>query len=111
MFIDKLFNEDLFYRSNINALAYYTDLNDEQQIYLAVHHDAFRKLTRDGIIENLNEFDGRYCIEIWKYKPGILASNRYIDPLSVYLQFKDNTDERVELALKTLIKQQTWYQD
>ncbi|MGV8137129.1 MAG: hypothetical protein AB2L20_18095 [Mangrovibacterium sp.] len=108
VFTDDEIGEGLIFRSNINALAFYTELNDEKQIYLAVHQDTFRKLNKEGIIKTLSDYDGKYCIEIWKYTPAILANNQLVDPLSVYLEFKDNTDERVQLALKTILRQQKW---
>ena len=108
VFTDDQIGEELIFRSNINALAFYSDLNDEKQIYLAVHQDTFRKLNKEGKIKKLSDYDGKYCIEIWKYTPAILANNQFVDPLSVYLEFKDNTDERVQLALKTIIRQQKW---
>ena len=108
VFTDSEIDDKLFFRSNINALAFYTDLNDENQIYLAVHQDTFRKLMKEEKVKNLGDYDGRYCIEIWKYTPAILANKQFVDPLSVYLEFKDNTDERVQLALKTIIRKQKW---
>ena len=108
VFTDSEIEEKLFFRSNINALSFYTDLNDEKQIYMAIHQDTFRKLNKEGKIKNLSDYDGKYCIEIWKYTPAILANNQFVDPLSVYLEFKDHTDERVQLALKAIIRQQKW---
>ncbi len=105
---DEIITDGRTFRSNINALAFYTELNDELQIYLAVHQDVFRKWIKEEKIKNQNDYDGKYCIEIWKYKPDILAQKKFVDPLSVYLQFKDSTDERVQLALKTIINQQKW---
>ncbi len=102
VFTDDEIGEELIFRSNINALAFYTDLNDEKQIYLSVHQDTFRKLNKEGKIKTLSDYDGKYCIEVWKYTPQILANKQFVDPLSVYLEFKDNTDERVQLALKTI---------
>lgn len=102
VFTDDEIGEELIFRSNINALAFYTDLNDEKQIYLAVHQDTFRKLNKEGKIKDLNNYDGKYCMEIWKYTPAILANNQFVDPLSVYLEFKDNRDERIEMALKNI---------
>ena len=102
VFTDSEIEEKLFCRSNMNALSFYTDLNDEKQIYLAVHQDTFRKLNKEGKIKNLSDYDGKYCIEIWKYTPAIRANNQFVDPLSVYLEFKDHTDERVQLALIAL---------
>jgi len=108
VFIEDEIREVLLYGSNINALAYYTDLNDEKEKYRAVFQDTYRKLKKEGKIKIVGDYDGKYCIEIWKYAPAILANNEYVDPLSVYLQFRDNTDERVQIALKSIIQQQKW---
>ncbi len=108
VFADYVLDVNLACRSNINALAYYTDLNDEQQIYMAVHQNVFRQLVDEGIIKDINPFEGKYCIELWTYTPTILTNKGFVDPLSVYLQFKDNTDERIKLALKTIIQQHKW---
>jgi hypothetical protein len=108
VFIEDEIREVLLYGSNINALAYYTDLNDEKEKYRAVFQDTYRKLKKEGEIKIVGDYDGKYCIEIWKYAPAILANNEYVDPLSVYLQFRDNTDERVQIALKSIIQQQKW---
>jgi len=108
VFIDDEISDDLLYKSNINALAYYTDLNDEKQMYFALQQDDFRKLLAEGKIKRINNYDGKYCIEIWKYAPAILTNSQYVDPLSIYLEFKENMDERVQLALKIIIEQQKW---
>lgn len=100
--------EESFFRSNINALAYYTDLNDEEQIYFAVHQDVYRNLEKEKKIQDVNEREGKYCIELWRYAPEVLTDSNYVDPLSVYLQFKDSIDERVQLALKTILHEQKW---
>lgn len=108
VFTDEEIADDLKICSNSNALAFYTDINDENQKYFAVHQDVFRKLMKEGEVKNAGDYDGKYCIEIWTYTPKILTNNEFIDPLSVYLEFKDNPDERVQLALKTIIQQQKW---
>jgi len=111
--VKKVFTDDditgePLYKCNINALAYYTDLNDEKQLYFALHQDRFRVLHKEGKIKNYSDYEGRYCIETWRYAPAILANNGYVDPLSVYLTFREDGDERVQMALKSIIEQQKW---
>jgi len=108
VFIDDEINNELLFKTNINALAYYTDLNDEQQLYFAVQQDVFRKLHKKGKIKMYSDYDGRFSIETWRYDPAILANNDFVDPLSLYLEFKESKDERVQMALKTIIQQQKW---
>ncbi len=108
VFIDDEISDEFLFKSNINALAYYTDLNDEKQIYFALQKDVFRRLQAEGKMKKMNDYEGKYCIETWRYAPEILANNQYVDPLSLYLEFKENKDERVQLALKNIIEQQKW---
>jgi hypothetical protein len=47
-------------------------------------------------------------IEIWKYDPELLARKGVVDPLSLYLSLKNIKDERVEMALDTLLEKFQW---
>lgn len=87
----------------INALAHYTMLNDERRKYYAITEVEFKKLS---VVSDKNF--GENKIELWKYDPNILAINGFIDRLSLYLQFKEDEDERIEMALETLIEQVLW---
>ena len=51
--------------------------------------------------------EGRYCLEVWKYNPKQLANlvqddYSVVDPLSLYLSLKNETDERIEMALEQI---------
>lgn len=103
-FTDELLPEYFVCRSNVNALAHYTDINDEPQEYFSIHQDLMRKLMREGQIK-LNEWEGRYCIESYLYPPETVAIDGFIDRLSLYLSFADNQDERIQMALNQLPEQ------
>jgi len=51
---------------------------------------------------------GSMEIEIWKYDPELFAREGVVDPLSLYLSLKDTKDERVEMALDTLLEKFQW---
>lgn len=111
--VKKVFTDDeiklgSIYKANMNALAHYTNINDEQQKYIAVYQNDFRKLHKEGVIKKYNNYKGKYCIELWKYTPATLAKNGFVDPLSLYLDFKDNIDERIQIELKNIVRQQQW---
>ena len=108
VYINEVLPDELIFKTNINALAYYTDLNDDNYLYYAINHTDFINLHKKGKIKMYNEYDGNYIIETWKYAPGILANDKYIDPLSLYLVFKDMQDERIEMALEKIIKDYIW---
>jgi len=98
--------------SNVTALAEYTNLNPSEQIYYAVDYRSFKIFKNDKSFEGLNKFEGKYCLEIWRYDPELLieesARNNVVDPLSLYLSLKNNKDERIELAIDQLINKHIW---
>lgn len=42
-------------------------------------------------------------VELWKYDPDILAENGVVDPLSLAMTQKDESDERIEEAVEVLL--------
>lgn len=47
-------------------------------------------------------------VEVWRYKPELLAIDRVADPLSVLLSLQTEEDERVEMALQEIRKNWLW---
>jgi len=111
VFVDKLPNNSLLH-SNVLALAKYTDMAPGNQDYYAIDKTSFYTLIKNNALLNPNEFDGPYCLEIWKYNPTALAKGisgeNNVDPLSLYLCFKDVQDERIEIALDQIIEKYIW---
>ena len=108
LFINETLPDGLTYRTNINALAFYSNLNDDNQKYFAVNHTVFFKLQKEGKIKTTSNYDGDYIIELWRYNPGILTETNYVDPLSLYLAYQDSEDERIGMALEQIIKDYIW---
>jgi hypothetical protein len=102
LFTDEILN---LAKSNINALAHYTMLNDEQKIYYTIDKQCFK---------NLNITTDKYCgenkIEIWRY-PALLTENGFVDKLSLYLLLKDIDDERIEIELENMINEIKWLEE
>jgi len=108
IFINEELPKDLLCISNINALAFYTDLNNETNIRYAINNNDFVKFMKDGLINETSKYDGEYKIELWRYNPNILTTNDFVDPLSLYLYFRNETDESIEMALEQIIEQLPW---
>ncbi len=108
LFINDELPEDLIFISDINALAYYTDLNNDNLKHYAINHTEFLRLEKEGLIKQTSQYDGDYKIELWRYDPNSLTDTNYVDPLSLYLTYKETTDERVEMALEQIIEQKQW---
>ncbi len=96
-------NDENFYKTNINSLAHYSDLNNEALEYYAVK-PGYMKFVEGADLKKINSLEGNIYIEEWLYDPGLLAKGVFVDPLSLYLCFRDNQDERIEMALEKIIE-------
>ncbi|GBD92470.1 hypothetical protein BMS3Abin05_00042 [bacterium BMS3Abin05] len=96
---------DFVYRASFSALANYTDLAEGAKKYFAVSRNDFETLKKEQLIKIIHSSDVGVRLEVWKYAPGILAEDRVVDPLSLYLSLKDREDERVQKALDALLEQ------
>ena len=105
--------KDFFLMSNASALPEYTDMNPSRQLYYAIEKNIFYGLLKSNSLKNLNEHEGKYCLEIWKYDPGRLVAEipndrAVVDPLSLYLSLKNSHDERIEMAMEQIIEKFIW---
>ena len=92
---------------NTSALPEYSDMNPSRQNYVAIGRAEYNRLNKQNLLRNANPTEGNYCIEIWKYNPGVLAdaaifTELTVDPLSLYLTLKSTPDERIEMALEQI---------
>lgn len=94
-------------KTNMNALAHYTDLNDEPIDYLAMR-PGFGKFIVGVNLKPIDPMEGNVCIEEWKYDPELLTKTEYVDQLSLYLCFREDKNERIEMALEKLLEQIQW---
>lgn len=90
------------------ALAHYTDLNEGRQLSYAIGKEEYRKAVTAEFKKKLNKKFGEYRIEIWNYNPLLLTSEKEVDCLSLFLSMKNESDERVQIALTKMIKNIKW---
>ncbi|MHB8853272.1 MAG: hypothetical protein ACYC6P_07950 [Ignavibacteriaceae bacterium] len=102
-FVDHLKNSELIFITDIPALSHYTNIADTGKTSFAMSINAFNALQKEKAIHITGSTEGNITLQIWKYDPGILTNNHYVDPLSLYLTLKDSKDERVEGELKNLL--------
>ena len=108
VFINDKLPDHLIRITDINALAYYTDLNGDKHKYYAVNHKEFTKLKKEELITETSQYDGDYRIELWRYNPNILTDTKYVDPLSLCITYKESIDERIEMAIEQIKKKILW---
>lgn len=103
------------FRSGVPAMDAYTDFETGDLPHYAAdlpHYAAGRKtfndLKKGGILNDQNEGQGRFTLEIWRYDPGTLAGavrkgHDTVDPFSLYLQLKNTSDLQIREALDRMI--------
>ncbi len=114
IYCDQLLAEEDFPICGINALAHYSSLNPDKEQMLVVTPTKFRQLQKNGLLENMNEYDGDVILEVWKYPVidikggGTQGRAAFVDPLSLALSLKDDNDPRVEGEVERMIENIEW---
>jgi hypothetical protein len=103
IFVEEYVKEDLLYKSKFSALSFYTNMSEDQNVCYAISKYDYLYLKKHNQINITNKIEGHTCLEIWKYAPGTLASNEYVDPLSLYMTFKDTDDERTVKEIERML--------
>jgi hypothetical protein len=91
-----------------SALAQLTDLNRPTLDSYAIAARSWKHLADDLHLVETDKNDGDFIIEAWSYDPSGLATGPEVDPLSLYAQFKDHSDERVAGAAEQLLERIPW---
>jgi len=74
-----------------------------------VSRDDWKSLRQHHKVVEVPEPDAEAQeIEVWSYRPELLADGDRVDPLSLYLSLKGNRDERVEAALEEMMETLPW---
>jgi hypothetical protein len=109
VFVDEKPKElDLLF-SDTSALSVFTTLNPSSQQYYAIDKDQFYALKKSNSLVNANPYEGKYALEVWKYKPlSIVSDSNVVDPLSLYLSIQNSSDERIEMALEQILRIYVW---
>ena len=92
-----------------SALAHYAPMTEPNHTVICMVGQHWNRFvaTRNPF-ELANPEPGCVEVEIWRYPPRKFAINGFADPLSVYLSFEKNADERIEMALETLFEDVPW---
>jgi len=103
IYIEEYIDNNLIFESGYTALSSFTNMAAEPTKCFAISKTDYMYLKKHKQITITNKMEGRICLEIWKYAPGILAEKRLVDPLSLYLIFKETKDERVEMEIEKMV--------
>lgn len=90
--------------SGLSALSVLTALDQGPIKYCSTSAAEYRNLPVKPAFEDERNPDADR-LEIWSYNPKLLTTNGVADPLSLYLEFTGETDERINIALEDLLRE------
>jgi hypothetical protein len=93
--------------AGLSALAELSDLAAPRVKSYAIVANAWKGALRQKVIVR-DKDDADYIVETWSYDPRALSDGPTVDPLSLYVQFKDSPDERVALAAEAVLAEVKW---
>lgn len=113
VFVDQYPKGITLLKTGGSALPAYSNLNPTTQQHFAIEKSAFYNLQKSNRLLNLNNTEGKFALEVWKYSPSRLVERsknnlQVVDPLSLYLSLQHSKDERVGMALEELIDHCIW---
>ena len=92
-----------FPMSGDTALSHLSFLSGTGINYFAARSKDFQKIDKTHILNKYDVVDDNYTvIEVFRYDPRLLSSGDCIDVISLYAQFKDSRDERVQMEIEAL---------
>lgn len=83
------------------------DSRDNNIRYYAITEDQLYKVPKHSFLDEfeLDEYKHYSVVEIFKYNPNWLSKGKYIDPISLYAQFKGTEDMKTRIALRDMLKE------
>ena len=97
-----------YYRSNLEALSQYSDISGERNTKFAISNRTYQYIKEIQKIKIYEGTEEDYNIEVWRYDPGVLEKHGFVDPLSLCIIFRDNEDERIQMALDQILNKYIW---
>lgn len=90
------------------ALAKLTDLTPPRTETFAVVASDWKAIAETFDLIEVDEFEETFTVETWSYDPAGLSDGPVVDPLSLYIQFRDHRDERISMAAERLLENVIW---
>ena len=91
------------FKAGANALAERTMLSEALPEVYAASLTDFRKGDYEIVLPDSTDI----VLQLWRYRPNILGDNG-IDPLSLALSLKDESDERIQMAVEEMLEDFQW---
>lgn len=85
-----------------SALACQTALAEPRAMTIAVASEDVKRQAFELVP------DGDVYVEAWRYDPRLFSESGMAPPLTLYLRFRDDPDERIQIALEQLMEEYPW---
>src|SRR5690606_17288191 len=96
-------------RAGLSALAEYSNLAKPAHAVYALDSETWQGMPKTRMRPASSEPEpGEAVVELWTYRPDLFARKEGADPISIFLSLKHSEDERVQAALKELLRDQKW---
>jgi hypothetical protein len=97
--------------AGLSGLAHFSTLVEPEYPVHAVDAAQLREATAAGLKQTPEPQDEACQCQIWNYSPRLQRNSKVVDPLSLWLSFKSERDDRIQLALEELKKHFPWSED
>ena len=97
------------FKSNDTALCEYSDDFDDnpnREAHYACFTNDFSELHNNSYPKSIEfSFSSFVALEVLSYNPALLSNDDKVDAVTLYAQYMDNHDERIEIALDKIIEE------
>ena len=98
-----------FPQAGLSALSRYSLISEPRIRERACSPDDFNELQGlEGVTLGSYPTPEGVKLQVWKYDPNLLARNGVVDPLSLFLNLKDDPDERTQICLEETLEKLGW---
>jgi len=98
--------------AGLEALSELSMINPTDHPIRAMGIDQYNQHTIETVTDkDLIKDEKLVELQIWSYDPIQFSDGKNIDPLSLYGSLKEESDERIEQALKEALREEPWYVD
>ncbi len=94
--------------AGLSALAAQSALADPAYEERAISSDRWKHAHRENMLILSAHEPGAIRWQIWRYDPGYLADHGLVDPLSLIVSLREDTDDRVQQAVEQLEARLPW---
>jgi len=107
--VDKAPDQNNIFVSGESALAHYTMLTDSARRVICMSSERWKAFHKEHAVFQIDYPEqGSLEVEVWRYKPQLVAFDNIADPLSVLLSIESSGNERVEMALQKIREDYLW---